>query len=230
MNILYQDTEIVAVDKPTGMLVHRTSIASDVTENFAVQELRDQLGQKVNPVHRIDRPTSGVLLFGLNSEITALLKKRFDEHLIRKTYIAIVRGFCEKSAVIEHPLKKENGSIQDAVTRYETLGHAELPYSTSKFPTSRYSIVKVFPETGRMHQIRRHFAKERNYLLGDTTHGDLKQNKAFSDYTSSEGLMLHALSLEFKHPRNNEQIFIKADLPERFQTCLKHFDLEETDF
>ncbi len=227
MQILYQDSEIIAINKPAGMLVHRTKLATDVTENFAVQVLRDMIGQHVNPVHRLDRPTSGVLLFGLNSEITALLKKQFDDHTVKKEYLAVVRGYCEESAVIEEPLYKENGTLQEAITHYQLIAKAELPFATSKFPSSRYSLLRVQPQTGRMHQIRKHFAKIRHYLIGDTTHGDLKQNIAFSNYTNANGLMLHAHSLSMIHPRTSRQLYIQADIPERFELILPFFNLDD---
>ena len=217
MQILYQDDNIVAVNKPAGMLVHRTNIAADVTENFALQTVRDLLGQRVFPVHRIDRPTSGVLLFALSSEVAALLKKQFDSQSIYKTYTALVRGHIERSGIVNEPLKKENGAMQESVTEYRLLKHIELPIANERFQTTRYSLVEVTPKTGRMHQIRRHFAKIRHYLVGDTKYGDLKFNRSFTEFTGINGLMLHASSIQFDHPVTSDQISIDCALAERFQ-------------
>jgi len=217
MEILFIDEHIVVVNKPAGMLVHRTKIAADVSEGFALQTVRDQLEQKVFPVHRIDRPTSGTLMFGLSSEAANKLKSLFDERTIQKEYRCIVRGFSENDGTLDYPLTKENGNIQMATTNFELIQHFELPIVNDRFSRTRYSELMVEPKTGRMHQIRRHFAKKRQYLLGDTKYGDLKTNRAFRDYCQIEGLMLHARSLTFKHPLTNQDISVVAQLPDRFK-------------
>ncbi len=220
MEILYQDDFLAAVNKPAGMLVHRTNLAADVAEGFALQTLRDQLGKKVFPVHRIDRPTSGILVFALSSEIAANLRMQFDGHTLKKRYHCIVRGHLKSKGILSHPLKKENGNEQTAITHFELLKHLEFPIQNERFSTTRYSLVKAYPITGRMHQIRRHFAKERNYLIGDTNYGNLKSNRAFQAYFNIEGLMLHASKLALKHPISKNEIIITSDLPTRFHKVL----------
>ena len=127
MEILYQDDHLVVVNKPAGMLVHKTNIAADVTSGFVVQTLRDQIGQHVFPVHRLDRPTSGVLIMGLNPDIARSLKEQFDNRSIRKSYVCLVRGYAEAEGVLSYPLTKENGNIQEAETHFELIQHIELP-------------------------------------------------------------------------------------------------------
>ena len=218
MEILFIDDHVVVVNKPAGMLVHKTKIAADVKSGFALQTVRDQIGKKVFPVHRLDRPTSGVLLFALNSESANILMKQFDDKTIHKQYCCVVRGFVEKEGTIDDPLEKENGNLQESTTNFKLISHFELPIANGKFSTTRYSLVEVTPKTGRMHQIRRHFAKKRNYLIGDTKYGNLKSNRAFQQYCSIEGLKLHAKNLEFTNPESKERILISASLPDKFQT------------
>ncbi|MEL7146455.1 MAG: pseudouridine synthase [Bacteroidota bacterium] len=214
MEILFQDEHIIAVNKPAGMLVHKTSLAADVRTGFVVQTLRDQIGQHVYPVHRLDRPTSGVLILGLSSESARLLKAQFDQRTVQKTYVCLVRGYAESEGVLTYPLTKENGSIQESETHFTLIRHLELPISNARFNNTRYSLLKVSPKTGRMHQIRRHFAKKRQYLLGDTKYGDLKSNRAFQDYTGLTGLMLHAKQLVLQHPTIGEMMKIEANSPD----------------
>ncbi|MEL6557807.1 MAG: pseudouridine synthase [Bacteroidota bacterium] len=216
MEILFEDNYLVAVNKPEGMLVHKTKIAADVKTGFALQTVRDQVGKKVFPVHRLDRPTSGVLLFAFNPITANSLMTQFDQKTIRKQYRCVVRGFTETAGSITEPLMKENGNFQESQTDFELIEHFELPIANSRFDSTRYSILKVAPKTGRTHQIRRHFAKKRHYLIGDTKYGDLKSNRAFQEYSGINGLMLHAESISFTHPDTRNEIAVTADLPPKF--------------
>ena len=209
LEILYRDDFLVAINKPHGLLVHRTKLANDATE-FALQILRDQLGQAVYPAHRLDRKTGGLLLFALNSEMDRLLQMQFAERKIKKTYLAIVRGFTPSNQVIDYPLKKENGQIQEAVTHIETLEKAEIDVPFGPHKTSRYSLVRVTPVTGRMHQIRKHLAHINHPIIGDRPHGCNKQNRLFKEKWKMETMMLHAEVLEFAHPITKELLSIEA--------------------
>ena len=224
MQILYKDEYLVAIDKPAGMFVHRTELAGSEVAEFAMVLLRDQLGQWVYPAHRLDRPTSGALLFALSPEIASNLQYQFSTRSIKKEYMALVRGFCPEEGKIENALSNDDGKLQTASTFYKRLKQIELPIPNAKFDTSRYSIVNVQPHTGRKHQIRKHFAKIRHYLIGDTTHGDLHQNRNFAQYTGITGLMLHATKLTVSHPITNESIEIKSQSPERFEKLLHKVD------
>ena len=211
--ILYEDLHYIAVNKPAGMLVHRTPLEKDPEALFAMVVLRDQIGQKVYPLHRIDRPTSGVLLFAKSSEAASLLQPDLANQAITKYYLTVVRGFlpnCE--GVIDQPLSKDlEKELQDAVSHYWRLAEAEIPFQSSpRYASSRYSFVKVSPKTGRMHQIRRHFAHIRHYIIGDTTHGDNKQNNFFRKHFQSQSLLLHAWELYFVHPYSRETVRINA--------------------
>src|SRR6187402_2034215 len=180
LEIIYRDEHLIAINKPHGLLVHRSSIAADV-EEFALQMLRDQIGMKVNPVHRIDRKTGGILLFAFNKDVEIAMQQQFMENKVSKKYLAIVRGHTPDTEEIDYPLRKENGTLQDAFTAYTTLNRAELPVPFGNHATSRYSLVEVVPQTGRMHQIRKHMSHIFHPIIGDRTHGCNKQNKLFKE-------------------------------------------------
>ncbi|MDR2273309.1 MAG: pseudouridylate synthase [Sphingobacterium sp.] len=226
LEILYEDESIVAINKPHGLLVHRSSIARDTSE-FALQLLRDQLGKTVYPAHRLDRKTGGVLLFSLNKETDQYLQKSFQEHLIDKKYLAVLRGFAPEEGLIDYPLKKENGTLQEAQTSFRLLAKSELDIPFGKFPTSRYSLVEANPLTGRMHQLRRHFAHIFYPIIGDRPHGCNKQNKFWKENYEMDTMLLHASELTFKHPLSGETIHIKAAIQSDFQKVLGILNIHE---
>lgn len=209
LEILFQCEHLVAINKPNGLLVHRSPIASDA-DVFAVQLLRDQLGRKVYPVHRLDRKTSGVLLFALDEATNSEMQRKFMEGEITKTYQAIVRGYTPDKGEIDYPLKRDDGVTQDALTYFETLMRTEVPFAVGKHPTSRYSLVQLNPATGRMHQLRKHMAHILHPIIGDRPHGCNKQNRFFKEQLNMIQMMLHALSLEFVHPSTNKTVIITA--------------------
>jgi tRNA pseudouridine65 synthase len=215
LDILFQDDHLVAINKPHGLLVHRSSIAADASE-FALQILRDQLGRHVFPAHRLDRKTGGVLLFALDKDTEKAMQRQFMDNQVSKTYLAIVRGHTPDEQEIDYPLRKENGTLQDALTRYKTLNRAELDVPFGNHPTSRYSLVQANPETGRMHQLRKHFSHIFHPIIGDRTHGCNKQNKLFKERWQMETMLLHASQLGFTHPVTNEHITINAPLQPEF--------------
>lgn len=223
LEILFEDECYIAINKPAGLLVHKTSIAKEETTHWALQLLRDQIGQKVYPLHRIDRPTSGILMFSKSSEAAAMLQPLFPTEAVEKYYLCLVRGFMKQTnGIIDHPLKKKLvGELQEAQTSFWSLEESEIPFSSSpRYSTSRYSLLKVYPHTGRMHQIRRHMAHARHYVIGDSTHGDNKQNNFFRNRFGLEHMLLHAWKLRFTHPITDEEIDLQASLPEHFLRIL----------
>ncbi|MFB9844801.1 pseudouridine synthase [Mucilaginibacter ginsenosidivorans] len=220
LDVLFRDEYLIAINKPHGLLVHKSKIAADV-EVFALQLLRDQVGQKVFPAHRIDRKTGGVLLFAFDKEIEIAMQKQFAENRVAKKYLAIVRGHTDDRGEIDYPLRKENGTLQDAFTAYQTLERAELDVPFGKHGTSRYSLVEAAPATGRMHQLRKHFAHIFHPIIGDRTHGCNKQNKLFKDKWAMETMLLHACSVEFTHPVTGQMITINAPLQPEFEQVMQ---------
>lgn len=233
LEILYQDDVLVAVNKPAGMLVHRSWLDRHETQ-FVMQTLRDQIGQRVYPIHRLDRPTSGVLLFALNSEIANLLCRQFEQKQIEKQYLAVVRGYVTGHGEIDYPLKVQLDKIADkfsqpdkapqsAVTFYEGLQTVEMPYGVGRYATSRYSLVRLIPQTGRKHQLRRHMKHIFHPILGDTQYGDLHQNRALMEHTGCARLLLHAEKLTFVHPLTQRPMTIQAGLDAQWQNLMQTF-------
>ncbi len=219
LEIIYQDDYLIAINKPHGLLVHRSKIANDAKE-FALQLLRDQIGRHVNPVHRLDRKTGGVLLFAFEKEVEISMQKQFQETLVDKHYLAIVRGYTPLEMEIDYALAKENGTIQEAQTRFITLKQSEIDIAIGKHPTSRYSLVEANPKTGRMHQIRKHFAHIFHPIIGDRPHGCNKQNRFFKERFEMNTMMLHASKLSFTHPVTGKKITIEANLQPEFERTL----------
>lgn len=215
LEILYQDDYLVAINKPHGLLVHQSPIARDASE-FAIQLLRDQINQKVFPVHRLDRKTSGVLLFALDKETNQHLTQQFTDKTTEKTYWAILRGFASNEMTIDYNLFNDSGVEQTAVTHFKTLQTSEINLPHGKHQTSRYSFVEAKPETGRMHQLRKHFAHILHPILGDRPHGCNKQNKLWLEKHNMNTMMLHAKTLTFTHPKTLEKITIHANPSDEF--------------
>lgn len=207
--VLYQDDFYVAINKPPGYIVHRSSIARNAPL-VVLQLLRDQLGKKVYPVHRLDRKTSGVLIFALDTESNRTLGKQFADHNISKVYRAIVRGWTDAEGYIDYDLKNEKGKLQSAQTSFERLATCEIDLPSGKFQTSRYSEVRLMPKSGRMHQLRKHMAHMFHPIIGDRPYGCNKQNRIWKHTFEMDTMMLHAERLAFIHPITNEEVEIVA--------------------
>ena len=220
LEILYRDEYLIAINKPHGLLVHRSAIAMDAQE-FALQMLRNQINQWVNPVHRLDRKTGGILVFALNKEVEVLMHQLFANNLVSKKYLAIVRGHTPDAEEVNYPLRKENGVLQEAVTFYRTLKRAEIDVALGAHSTSRYSLVEASPQTGRMHQLRKHFAHINHPIIGDRPHGCNKQNKLFKETWDMTTMLLHASELSFKHPLTERDINVEARTQEEFKRVME---------
>lgn len=219
LEVVFSDEHLIAINKPHGLLVHRSPIAKDA-EEFALQLLRNQINQWVNPVHRLDRKTGGVLLFALNKEVEKALQQLFADNQIEKRYLAIVRGHTPDSGEIDYPLRKENGTMQEALTAYKTLRRAEINVALGAHQTSRYSLIEAAPQTGRMHQLRKHLAHINHPIIGDRPHGCNKQNRLFKETWEMNTMLLHASELSFIHPVTNRQINIEAGLQDEFKRVM----------
>ena len=207
--ILYQDDALVAINKPHGIAVHSSSMHAN-DEQFILQVLRDQLGQKVHPCHRLDKKTSGVLLFALQKELDSTMQVMFANNEIAKSYHAIVRGYIEEDGIIDYPLTNLKGKTQEAISEYQVLKRFEIEVPIGKFPTSRYSLLELRPQSGRYHQLRKHLAHIMHPIIGDRPHGCNKQNRYWKDHFKLDTMMLHAKDLQFTHPLTKESIHITA--------------------
>lgn len=235
--MLFQDDHFVAVNKPAGLLVHRTNIDRHETA-YAMQILRDQLGRWVYPIHRLDKPTSGVLVFALDSEAARRMTDAFSAKSISKSYLAVVRGFTKDAERIDYPLKErldrmterqagQDRPAQQAVTEYRRLATVELPYPVGRYATARYSLISAPPETGRNHQIRRHLKHIFHPVIGDSTYGDGKHNDFFAERLQCRRLLLHARKISFLHPYSGLRIFIQAPLDRAFGDILTTLDWDK---
>ncbi len=220
LEIIHHQNQLVAINKPHGLLVHRSKYADEAKE-FAVQELRNQIGCYVYPVHRLDRKTAGVLVFALNTEMNAAMNQLFANNGVSKKYLAVVRGHTDDTGIIDYPLVNESGKIQEAVTYYKTLHRSEIQVPLGKFQTSRYSLVEVEPQTGRMHQIRKHFAHIFHPIIGDRPYGCNKQNRLFKDRWGFDTMLLHATNVSFLHPETKTPIWLQAGLQTEFRIGLE---------
>ena len=234
LEILYRDACLIAINKSSGLLVHKSPIDRRETR-FALQLLRDQIGAYVYPVHRLDKPTSGVLLFALDKETAHDMALSFRTHEVQKEYLAVVRGYVEEQGLIDYPLKqmldtkakKKEGNTkeaQEAQTLYEKLEIIELPYAVSRYPVARYSLVRLLPQTGRKHQLRRHMKHIFHPIVGDTKHGRGEHNKLFREKFGVHRLLLHAYRVTFRHPVTKKTIIIDAPLDNTFESLFKHFE------
>lgn len=238
MQILYRDDWLVAVHKPSGLLVHRSLIDKRET-CFALQRVRDLLGRRVYPVHRLDKPTSGVLLFALDSVTARMLTARFTAGQVYKAYVAIVRGYTLEAGAVEHPLREELDRMTDnvarsdrppqtAVTLYQRLATVELPHPVGRYNTARYSLIRLCPRTGRKHQLRRHLKHIFHPIVGDTTHGDGRHNRFFRDQLGNQRLLLAATEVRFTHPHSGNALKITATPAADFRRIADALGWEET--
>ncbi|NIC41511.1 pseudouridine synthase [Aquabacterium sp. A08] len=219
LTILYQDDYLVSVDKPAGLLVHRTGLDAGETR-FALQLLRDQLGRPVWPAHRLDKGTSGVLLFALDADTARALGLAFEHgEGLRKSYHAVVRGWPADAGRIDHPLKRlpddmrqPRTEVQAARTDYQTLVHYSLPLPQGHFATTRCALVALEPHTGRRHQLRRHLKHIAHPIVGDATHGKGPLNRALAERLGLQRLWLHASRLRLTHPVTQAPLDIQAPL------------------
>ncbi len=217
LEILYQDEYIIAINKPSGLLVHKSFYARDA-KVFAIQELRNQIGgQHVYPIHRLDRKTSGVLLFALDAAVLKIMNDRFATREVEKKYLAILRGWSPEELTIDYDLTNDDGIIQNAITYFHRLQITEIELEFNNQPTSRYCLVEAIPETGRMHQLRKHFKHIFHPILGSRPHGCNKQNKLWLEHFETKGMMLHAHQLIFNHPITNDQLILNAKINEEFR-------------
>lgn len=217
--ILFEDDHFVVINKPTGILVHRTKISED--RRFVLQILRNQINQKIFPIHRLDRATSGVLIFGKDKTAASELGQQFMAKKVEKQYLGIVRGYVEEEATIDYPLAKEKWlAKKEAISHYRKLKQTEIQEPIGRYETARYSLVEVRLDTGRRHQIRRHFSHLRHPIIGDKKHGDVKHNTYWRENFNISRMLLHAQHLQFIHPFTKEHLLVHAPINADFQAAL----------
>ncbi|MGJ8526335.1 tRNA pseudouridine synthase C [Halomonadaceae bacterium LMG 33818] len=234
LDVLYQDSALVLVNKPAGVLVHRSALDRHAPR-ILLQELRDQIGQRVYPVHRLDRPTSGIMVFALSNDVASQLSQQWRNHQVEKHYLAVVRGYAPETVQVEIALREEDGlrpkaenPAMAATTMLRRLETVELPVCVDRYPTSRYSLVAARPLTGRRHQIRRHLSHIGHPIIGDAKHGKGVHNRYFKqhyfvDFPSSARLLLAATMLRFTHPITSQLVSATAPPEDDFMALMNDF-------
>jgi tRNA pseudouridine65 synthase len=214
--ILYQDEDYVAVEKPSGILVHPSAL-SPRERVTCLSVVRDQLGAWLYPVHRLDRATSGVLVFAFTSESARLLMEGWQTSSVRKTYWAVTRGWVAEEGQVDRPLRETPDKPRvPAKSEYRRLREVEFSDAVGRYATARYSLVEVKTLTGRYHQVRKHLYSISHPIVGDTVYGDGEHNRYFREKFGIHRLLLGAQEMEFPHPRSGAQVLLKASVPEEF--------------
>lgn len=232
--IIYQDESLLLVNKPAGLLVHRSEIDRHETD-FLLQRVRDQVGRQVFAVNRLDKPTSGLVLLALDRTLVAPCVAALQADTSLKVYLAVVRGVLPDKGVIDKPLKRIRddhdrrtgpaaAEEQSATTAYQRLAQCELPFAVDKYPSSRYSLARLTLMTGRRHQLRRHMKSLAHPIIGDTSYGKGRHNRFFASQFECPRLLLHAWQVQFRHPLSAQMLKITAPLDENFQNLIRQLD------
>lgn len=225
IEIVFEDDLMIAVNKPNNFLIHQSHYARNIVEITLLQKLESQLGYPVYPLHRLDRKTSGIILLLKDKSRVAEFQELFSNKTIQKTYYAIVRGFSPERGEINSPVKEDdNGIYKEALTKFESLAQIELEIPVNLHNTSRYSLIKLTPHTGRMHQLRKHMNKINHPIIGDPKYGDRFHNRMFEKEFGSTYLLLHAHQIEFIHPISQKQMTLHADFTDTWKDLLNKFN------
>lgn len=220
LSLLYRDDDLLVVDKPPGLLVHRTGLDAHETDTV-VERLRAQCGAETTAglalAHRLDKGTSGLLVLARHAQAARALGVAFEQGLVRKRYLALVRGWPATSIDLDHPLARDpelpsaGQPRLPARTSFTRLACVEWPFAVdARHATSRYALVEACPLSGRRHQIRRHLKQLAHPIVGDATHGKGPHNRAVAAWLGISRLWLHALALELPHPRDGRPLRLEA--------------------
>jgi len=228
IHIHYQDDHILVAWKPAGLLVHPSQLAPDSITLMSL--LRDQLGEYVFPVHRLDRQTSGFVLFGRSAQAASELNQQFREHLIDKGYLALVRGHLkEKIYHVDYPVRaKRETQIHSAKSSFYELARCSKSWAIGRYAEARYTLVLAVPETGRRHQLRKHLVHLRHPIIGDRVYGDRHHNAFFRKETPWKRMMLSAVYLRFDSPDREQAVVLLHNRDDDFSNMLQ--SLFECDF
>ena len=226
--IIFEDDYIICYNKPNNTLVHHAKHSRNVAdETSLLQQVETQTGNKTYPVHRLDRKTSGIILLAKQREFVAKFQELFTANAINKTYYAIVRGHAPTKLTIDSPVKGRDAKVhKEALTLLETVEKITLEIPVKPYDSSRYSLVKLLPKTGRMHQLRVHANKISHPIIGDPKYGDKNHNLMFEANFNCANLFLHAGSLVFTHPFTQENLTLKSSFPTDWEVLFAKFNWE----
>ena len=225
IEIIFEDDHIIIINKPNNLLIHNSYYARNIKGETLLDILLKQIGIKMHPIHRLDRKTSGVLVLAKRKEEVSIFQELFNTNNITKTYLGVVRGFAPNKLIIDSPVKNPDTQVyKDAETLCELISTIQTEIPVHPYDSSRYSLIKLTPQTGRMHQLRIHMNKISHPIVGDYKYGDRFHNRMFENEFNCHKLFLHAYSIKFKHPLTNKSIQLTAELPKDWFVILKHFN------
>jgi len=226
-DVLYLDADFVAVNKPAGLAVHRSRLVGS-DDDYLVDRLRKAVDGPLYAVHRLDRATSGVMLLARSSAAAADLGRQLMDRLVEKTYIAVVRGWPAETGTIDYPLSVGGlqGEPKPAVTRWRRIAAVELPIALGRYLAQRYALLALTPETGRYRQLRRHLHHVSHPVVGDTSHGRGDHNRLWRQQFGVHRMLLHAWSLNLRHPTGGEPLRLQAPLDTAWQTALRGLGID----
>jgi len=229
IDVVYEDEWIKIINKPSNLLVHHSKYARNINETSLCQLVNQAEGTTLHPIHRLDRKTSGLIIFAKSKQIIPKFQDLFDNNGIEKNYLALVRGHVLDSGVLEYPIRADEETVyKEAITHYKPLQLIEVDIPVKPYPSSRYTILQLMPKTGRMHQLRKHMNKFSHPIIGDPKYGNRHHNHMFIDELGIGNLFLHANSLSFNHPETNKPVFVTAELPDFWKAAFQQFKVDFT--
>ncbi len=225
LEIIFEDENIICVNKPNNVLVHHALLSRNVAdEDSLLQLIEKEFQMKVYPIHRLDRKTSGLILLAKEKEFVSKFQELFIAKEIDKIYYGIVRGHSPETKTIDSPVKGRDANVhKEALTHLKTLANTTLDIPVKPYDSSRYSLVELSPKTGRMHQLRVHSNKISHPLIGDTKYGDKNHDVMFDENFGWKNLFLHAGMLKFTHPFTAEELTLKGNFPKDWIALFEEF-------
>ncbi len=230
VQIIYEDDTIVLVNKPNDLIVHHSKFGGKLDEYSLCQLLNHNRTETIHPVHRLDRKTSGLILFLKRKDLIADLQLQFESQTVEKTYLALVRGHVLNDGIVDTPIRPEGKNDHKlALTHYQPIARTTVDIPVHPYPQSRYTLIKLSPKTGRMHQLRKHMNKISHPIIGDPKYGNRHHNHMFIDQFSVNHLFLHAVRLAFTHPITLKPMVFSAPVPSFWKTTLAPFQWAPND-
>lgn len=221
VKLVFEDEHCLVVSKPNNLIVHHSYYARNIEETSLTDLIRAQGWEEACPVHRLDRKTSGLILFAKKAEWVVDFQQLFESGVIEKRYLALLRGHLVEEGVIDSPVKNDRGNYKDAKTIFRCMEQFERDYNIPPYEKQRYSLVEMTPITGRMHQLRIHANKIAHPIINDPKYGNRHHNHYFQNELGIEELFLHAHSLRFKQPFTKDLISLREPLPDFWNRFLE---------
>ncbi|MDX1349889.1 MAG: pseudouridine synthase [Putridiphycobacter sp.] len=225
---VYEDAWLKIINKPSNLIVHHSKYARNIDEESLCQLLnKTSEEENLHPIHRLDRKTSGLIVFAKDKTIIQPTQALFNSNDFQKTYVALVRGHVLTAGLLDFPIRADEATTyKDAETQYKPLHHFEVPIPVQPYPSARYTLLQLQPKTGRMHQLRKHMNKFSHPIIGDPKYGNRHHNHMFIDELGIGNLFLHAHQVSFPHPINGKTINVTGRFPEFWRSMLKQLNVD----